>query len=855
MVSGSAISITDEGFLAGVPSLSVLGTIAAPAVSLTADSMMIAGDVTDGGAGTVALIATLGTIGETGTLIAGTLTGSSTAGTSLTGATATTNRVAVLGNFFAPGFTLDDGANLTVTGALAGGPSATVLDHGTLTVASGGTVSATAISLTAGNIAIPGLVTDGGAGTATLVANLGTISEPGTLIAGTLSGSAAAAATFSGATPTTDQVAAVSSFTAAGFTLNDGSSLTVSGVLNGGPSVTVLDNGNVTIGVGGTVIAGAVGLIANNLAILGKLTDGGAGTVSLTANTGGISEPGTLIAGTLSGSSVGATSLTGATASANQVATLGNFTSFGFTLNDGHALAVNGTLNGGPGATVIDTGVLTIGGTVTASAVGLTAGNIAIPGVVTDGGSGSVSLTATAGSIGETGSLTAGTLTGGATASANLTGSNQVANLGNFTAASFSLNDGAALTVGGNLAATAVALDAPSISIPGAISAGSNGTVGLTATAGTIGEPGAITAGTLFGSAAGAAMFSGADQIATLGNFTANTINLSDGSNLAINGAVNGGPLANLTVAGTLTINGLLSANLVSLTTGGGIIIPGTLQDANSVTVNTGGSIVETGALIADLLTGNAAGTVSLTGNPAGTSNQVLQLGNFTAGSFSLNDGTSLLISGVLTAPYININTGAGAITFANGATIVTGGTPRPPGAINTYPSATTSTVGAFLTSAEFTQQGSSFDAGIGGGPNIVRVDVTGAGNINFDKNAGLFGPNTWLILGIDTGQATGSVFVQNLDVIRLGGSGSTTLTGSIGGLSGPEAAGAAGIQPGPNSNYRFNSCPIHSVNCVLLPTQGVPTANPLNDINFGSVFNPDEQDDLLLPIVSDQDY
>jgi hypothetical protein len=44
-------------------------------------------------------------------------------------------------------------------------------------------------------------------------------------------------------------------------------------------------------------------------------------------------------------------------------------------------------------------------------------------------------------------------------------------------------------------------------------------------------------------------------------------------------------------------------------------------------------------------------------------------------------------------------------------------------------------------------------------------------------------------------------------------------------------------------------------VNCVLLPTQGLPTANPLNDITIGSLFNPDDQDDLLLPIVSDQDY
>jgi hypothetical protein len=74
-------------------------------------------------------------------------------------------------------------------------------------------------------------------------------------------------------------------------------------------------------------------------------------------------------------------------------------------------------------------------------------------------------------------------------------------------------------------------------------------------------------------------------------------------------------------------------------------------------------------------------------------------------------------------------------------------------------------------------------------------------------------------------------------------------------GLSGPAAAGAAGIQPSPNANFRINSCPIGSVNCVLLPTQGVPTANPLNDINIGTLFNPNDDDDLLLPIVSDQDY
>jgi hypothetical protein len=74
-------------------------------------------------------------------------------------------------------------------------------------------------------------------------------------------------------------------------------------------------------------------------------------------------------------------------------------------------------------------------------------------------------------------------------------------------------------------------------------------------------------------------------------------------------------------------------------------------------------------------------------------------------------------------------------------------------------------------------------------------------------------------------------------------------------GLTGAAAAGVSGIQPSPNSNFRINSCPIASVNCVLLSTLAVPTANPLNDINIGTLSNQNDEYDLLLPIVSDQDY
>ncbi|HEX3400110.1 MAG TPA: filamentous hemagglutinin N-terminal domain-containing protein [Acetobacteraceae bacterium] len=853
LAGGSSVTVLDNGTL----TIGASGSVTAIAVSLTANNITIPGLLTDGGGGTVGLIATTGTIGETGTLVAGTLSGSSAGATSLTGATPTTNQVATLGNFSATGFTLDDGTSLSVTGALAGGPSATVLDRGALTVAAGGTVAATAIGLTAGNIVVPGLITDGGTGTVGLVANVGTINETGTLVSGVLTGSAIGAATFAGTGPTTNQVATVSNFTAAGLTIRDGSSLTLKGTVNGGPSVTVLDNGTLVIGAGSTLTATAISLTANNIGILGDVTDGGSGTVDLVASTGTISETGTLVAGTLSGSSLGATSLTGATPTTNQVATLGDFTSSGFTLDNGRALAINGTLNGGPGVTLLDAGGVAIGGMVTATAIGLTGASIDIPGVVTDGGSGSVSLIATAGSIGETGALIAGTLTGSAAATANLAGStptsNQVATLGSFKAAGFALRDGnalsvsdklaggpsatitdaAALTVGGSVTATAIGLTATSISIPGVVSDGGTGTTNLTATAGAISETGTIVSGTLSGGSTGTTSLTGVNQIATLGNFSAPGLTVADGTNLAINGNVVGGPSANIAVNGSLAINGSLNASTIAIT-------------AN------GGAISEPGALVTTLLNAGATGDA----NFAGGGNQVATLGNVTSGgTLTLNDTTNLLLSGTLTAPKIAINAGSNTITFANGATIATSGTTRPAGASTNYPTVTTSTTGAFLASGAFTQQGNSFVTGIGGGPSILRIDATGAGNISFDQVGGLHGPSTWLILGIDTGTATGNVAVQNLDIVRTGATGATTLTGSVGGLSGPAAAGVAGIQPSPNSNFRFNSCPIHSVNCVLLPTQGLPTANPLNDITIGSLFNPDDQDDLLLPIVSDQDY
>src|SRR6202012_5338724 len=170
--------------IATTSTLTVAGSFLADGVvNLDGSSILINGPalVSDGGSGMTVLIASGGSIVETGTLIAGTLSGSSTGATSLTGATTITNQLLNLGSFTAASFVLNDGTALAVAGPVNGGSSATILDAQALTV-NGSLYSSNAISLTGSNIGITGAgyVSDGGAGTTSLIATNGTINEAGT---------------------------------------------------------------------------------------------------------------------------------------------------------------------------------------------------------------------------------------------------------------------------------------------------------------------------------------------------------------------------------------------------------------------------------------------------------------------------------------------------------------------------------------------------------------------------------------------------------------------------------------------------------------------------------------------------
>ena len=468
--------------------------------------------------------------------------------------------------------------------------------------------------------------------------------------------------------------------------------------------------------------------------------------MTLTAKVAGITETGSISTALLTGGAATGALLTGP----NHVLALGNFNATtGFALTDTPDLTVTGTVNGGSAVTVTDTGALSIPGSVTGTTVNLTGSSIGISGMVS--GPASVTLSASAGSIAETGSVNTAFLTGSAATSASLTQpGNLISTLGAFsTSSGFGLTDAAALVVAGPVIDTGTASTLALTTRTGGITLA--GTVNATnivelISAGAISQTGGtLSADTLTGSAtASASLTQPANRIAKLNSFSASGLSLTDGADLTVGGIVNGGPSVTLSGGGSITVaaGGAVSGSAVTTTATGNIDIAGAVQGSNSLAlVSSTGSIAETGSLTTPLLTGSAAGDASLTGTAS--SNNVAQLAGFASGgTLTLVDGAALTITGPLTAPTIVINTGANTMTLADQAVITTGGTARPPGTVTTFPGDTPANTanGAYLTTAAgFTQQGTSTILG-SNGPSILRINAIGGANITFDPFAGLQG-------------------------------------------------------------------------------------------------------------------
>ncbi|MGS1126455.1 filamentous hemagglutinin N-terminal domain-containing protein [Rhodanobacter sp. UC4437_H4] len=680
---GSLGSFSAAGFaLINAQALTVNGPVsggAGTALTTTAGNLTINGAVS----GTTTTLNSAGGISEggSGSITAGTLRGQSIGATALNGA----NHIGTLGSFSAAGFALTNAQTLVVGGTVDGGAS-------------------TALTTTSGDLAINGLVK----GATTTLVSAGAITEGagGSITANLLTGHSIGNTTLDG----NNHINILGGFSA-DFSLTNGQTLTVEGPLDGGPVVALtttagdlIINGTVTgatttLTSAGAIIEGTHGVItadnltgssagstsllgANQVAALGAFVsggdfafntirtltvndapsaNGGAGDLTLTASgansdlilastlTGNTvtlgagrninQTAGAIHANTLTGSSVGSTALGGA----NHIGTLGNFTAANFALTNAQALAVTGSVDGGASTTLKTT-----------------SGNLAINGTV----KGTTTTLASAGAIteGAGGSIVAGMLTGSSAGATTLNGANRIGTLGGFTAASFALTNAQTLAVSGTLdggASTSLKTTSGDLAINGPV----KGTATSLTSAGAISEgaAGVITAGTLTGSSVGATTLNGANQIGTLGSFTAANFALTSAQALTVDGPLDGGASTSLkTTSGDLAINGSVKGTATSLTSAGAI------------------SEGASGIITAGTLSGSAVGPTVLGSASSPNKNMVDTLGNFTslAGFSMTNDKTLTLASVAGSAFTVNAGTSPFYLSVTHGDLFQLGTTP-----------------------------------------------------------------------------------------------------------------------------------------------------------------------------------
>jgi hypothetical protein len=802
-----------------VTTLNVAGAVSGAGVTLTNPggiTFALSSTLSAGAGGTVALNVSGGAINASGGAItAGVLNDSVMTGWAAT-FTDTSNAVTTLGPFAATGqLSLTDNVpTLNVTGAVSGS-GVTLRNTGGITFVAASTLSA------------------GASGAVELDATGGSINAAqGAITAAVLTDTVmtGGAATF---TDAANVVTTLGPFAAAGeLSLTDTvPTLNVAGAVSG--SGVTLNNPDGIMFVGGG----------------SRLSVGAVGTVELDASRGAINaEFGVITAAVLTD-----TVATGGAATftqvGNAVTTLGPFAATGqLSLTDNvPTLNVTGAVSGS-GVTLRNTGGITFVAASTLSA----------------GTSGTVELDATGGSINAAqGAITAAVLTdtdttGGAARFTDA--ANAVTTLGPFAArGELSLIDTVpTLNVAGAVSASGVMLNNPggiTFATGSTLSAGAGGTVELDAASGANNAAlGAITAGVLMDTVptgGAATLTDAANAVGTLGPFAATgLLSLTDNvPTLTIAGAVSGAGVA-LNNTGGMTF-----AALSTLSAG----VTGTL------TLNAlGGSIdASRGAITAGVLTD------SVTTDGAATftdlANAVATLGPFAStGTLSLTDHTALTLTGILSAPLIIINTQTNPLTMAAGTTLVTSGTAAPnqltltPGQVPTNPPPSNG-VGAYFSSGAFTQLGTGTVTPITGSANtILSLSVVDGANVTF---AGLTAPTTWLILGLDAADSkvTGTVAVKSLTLVLPANSVpsdfSVTLQGTVGGVSGQEAAGEGGIIPTKGATIQFNNCPIGTVGCVLLSGVPVPAGSPLQFLTLGILVAPSDEGDLLLPLVSDEDF
>jgi hypothetical protein len=233
---------------------------------------------------------------------------------------------------------------------------------------------------------------------------------------------------------------------------------------------------------------------------------------------------------------------------------------------------------------------------------------------------------------------------------------------------------------------------------------------------------------------------------------------------------------------------------------------------------------------------------------------------------FSLENAGPLTITGPVVANTVNI-AAPGVVTLlgsAEGGLFITGSiapdnttTPGPGDSVITV------TPGANGAAPEIVQTGTFM---INAGPNglaqfgaanqqaTLFLNTPPDGTMSFAGfPEGIDAPSVDLILSAGPqGVISGNLDLQHLEILSAL---STDLTGTIDNVQGPTAAGNGSAFPFPQPSFRFNACPIASVNCTILPIATVPAGNPLENFDVSSRKRKKLNRDVELPGIAMRDF
>ncbi len=819
-----------------------------------------------------------------GTLdVPGTLVLSSGAGVTSTSANRLTAGTLLAGGVIAGNFDLGQGSNdigtlgsvslsggtLTLADATAlmvNGPlSASAINLAGTSLTLDGTVDATALNLSASNgvsetggglnvTTLTGNVTGNAAlnGATNNIGTLGNFIDNGNLIlddasaltqAGSLSATnatlSAAGLNFTGNVTTPGTLALVSSngVSQSGGSVSTGV-LTSLGTVNG--NVIMTQGGNLfpdvqnlaatgvidltsaaTLGQTGTLSGSAVTLTAPSLALNGTISTPGA----LQLNGGDASEvTGAVLDAALL--TTGGSSLSGSAVlnnGANNIATLSDFTAGGgLTLNDGVALAISGPVSlGGTLALADASNVTQTGGTISAAA--LTSDGTTIGGSAIFGQSG-----------------------------------NAIPVLGAFaTNGDLLLNTGGALNVAGD------------VTTGGTLSLYSNGAIsqsgGLVTTPWLNASASAIDLGGtnigLLGNVSASGDVSIANAGGLAGTLTAQDATLGSNGGFIASGDARISNALYITTAGPMTqTGGTLSAATATITAPS-ITLSGATDISNGLGLMASSDIVhEAGSLNAGTLTGTAGQLAEF-----GATTDIGTLGSFLmgGGTFMLTNDAPLTLTGPLVANVASI-TAVGALTLegsADGGLFLSGSTlnstaTKPRTGVDSVLTVTGNDPSIIQSGTFYIDSGPNEAAYLGNASPLAGlfINLANSGTIALAAAPGILSaPNTDLVLAAGAaGLITGNVDVLHLEVLSAR---SVEMTGFIANITGPTAAGNGSAFPFPQPGYRFNACPIGSVNCTILPIEGLPQANPLENFDISPRKRRDLDKNVTLPGVAARDF